>query len=267
MFAVLHQSYLPHLALDKTETLKDTVLSASDGDLVWPTRVVVGTIDKIIPHLSVAIQGTVAMPIPAYALAPKQPRTGLILIAHRKRGIQPVRDVGVPKKRALVVNVHIAESSRVHDSLDRVRLVQEHNLASTGSIIVPTLLECLDDGWCRVAAVEAGLDHTCFTRGGVERRLAQGQYGELKGGNEGGTHHGEEQECCWLAAGQRPAPTVKMFDLHRLIIVAVRLIIPQMSRKSGRVMHEDANNFDPGGLRLRSGERSPLEILNCVTGK
>lgn len=171
----IDQNYLPHLTLDKTETLEDTVLCAGDGDLVRPTRIVVGTIDKIIPHLPVAIQGTVAMPIPAHALAPKQPRTGLVLIAHRKRGIQPVRDVGVPEKRALVVNVHIAEPSRIHDSLDHVRLVQKHHFASTGSIIVPALLECLDNGWRRVAAIEAGLDHTCFARGCVQRRLAQGQ--------------------------------------------------------------------------------------------
>lgn len=91
-----HTRYLPHLTLYKAEALEDTVLGTRDGDLVWTTRIVVGAVDKIVPHLSISIQCAIAMSIPAHTLTAKQPCTGLVLVPHGERGVQPVLDVGVP---------------------------------------------------------------------------------------------------------------------------------------------------------------------------
>ena len=43
--------YIPHLTLHETYTLEHAVTGAGNCDLMWTTRVVVGAINKVVPHL------------------------------------------------------------------------------------------------------------------------------------------------------------------------------------------------------------------------
>lgn len=125
---------------------------------MWATGVVVGSIDVVVPNLPIAVKSTITMTIPPHSLSAEQPGTALVLVAYGKGVVEPVLDVLIPQEGALVIDVDVAKTSRVHDRLDRVGLVEEHDLASVGSIIVPALVEGFNDGRRRVSAVGAGLD-------------------------------------------------------------------------------------------------------------
>lgn len=159
-------------------------------------RVVVGPVDKVVPHLPVAIQRADAVPIPGDALAAKEPDAGLVLVAHRQRVVQPVVDVGVPEQRALQVDVHVAQARRVHDGPDVVRLVGEDHPAPAGRLIVAALLEGLQDGGRRVGAVGTRL-HDARRLGENERHLECCRGERLAHGED----QGQEEEC--LDARQR----------------------------------------------------------------
>lgn len=90
-------NYLPHLTLDESQLLNDSVSHTSKGDRVWPSRVVVGAVDVVIPHLSVAIQSSNAMAIPPDALSTEQPGAALVLVANGEGVVEPVLDVLVPQ--------------------------------------------------------------------------------------------------------------------------------------------------------------------------
>lgn len=138
------------------------------------------------------------MSIPGDSLSTEQPGTALVLVAHREGVIEPVLDVMVPQEGALVVNINVAQTSRVHDRLDRVGLVQEHDLASAGSVIVPAVLKGLDDRRRRVGAVGPGLDDA-HVAGGGGRDLREDE-GQLERRRGKGLAHCERHDEEGLAA-------------------------------------------------------------------
>jgi hypothetical protein len=184
--------YLPHLTLNKPQALDNRVSHTSIGNRVWASGVVVRAIDEVIPHLAVPIQGSLPVTIPCDALSTEQPGTALVLVAHRKGVVEPVLDVLVPYEGALLVDVDVAETSRVHDRLDRVDLVEEHHLAPAGGVIVAAVLEGLDDRRCRVGAVGPGLHDACLV-GSLREDKRQLQRRRDKGPAHGERHDRDEE--------------------------------------------------------------------------
>lgn len=89
-------SDLPHLTLQKIESLDNRVGRIPHRDLVRATRIVGRAVDEIIPDLAITIEGAISMPIPMEVVAPELPGSGLVLIAHRQRVVEPVVDICVP---------------------------------------------------------------------------------------------------------------------------------------------------------------------------
>lgn len=141
------------------------------------------------------------MAIPPDALSTEQPGAALVLVAHREGVVQPVLDVLVPQEGSLVVDINVAKTSRIHDRLDRVGLVQEHDLAPVGSIVVPAVLKGRDDRWRRVGAVEARLDDARVA-GGTGRGLREDE-GQLERRRGKGLAHCEGHDEEGLAAQPR----------------------------------------------------------------
>lgn len=170
--------YLPHLTLNKSQLLNNSVSHTSKGDRVWATGIVVGAVDVVIPHLAIAIKSPVPVSIPGNPLSTEQPGTALVLVAHREGVVEPVLDVLVPQEGALVVDIDVAKTSRVHDRLDRVGLVQEHDLAPARGIIMPAVLKGRNDRRRRVGAIGPRLDNANVA-GGSGRGLREDE-GQLE---------------------------------------------------------------------------------------
>lgn len=92
----MYKRHGPHLTLHESDTLEHAIGNASIGDLVRSPRIVVGSVDELIPRLSVTIQRTIAMTVPMDITTAEKPSTALILVADRQRMIEPVGDVRVP---------------------------------------------------------------------------------------------------------------------------------------------------------------------------
>lgn len=103
----MDKSHSPHLALYKPDALEDAIRDSGEGDLMRTPGIVVGAIDELIPDFSIAIEGAITMASPVDVSAAKEPSTALILVAHRKGGVEPVWDVLVPKESASEVDVDI----------------------------------------------------------------------------------------------------------------------------------------------------------------
>lgn len=121
---------------------------------------VVGSIDEGIPSLSRSIKSGVSMTIPIDVLSTKQPSTRLVLVTHRKRVVEPVRNVSVPEQKTIQINIDILQASSVHDTMDVVGFVAEDDLSSRRALIVTASLEGFNDGWSRVTAICTWLDDT-----------------------------------------------------------------------------------------------------------
>lgn len=191
--------YLPHLTLDESKALNDRVPHTSKGNRVWASGVVVCAIDVVIPHLTVTIQGADSVSIPCYAFSTEQPGAALVLIAHRKGVVQPVLNVLVPQEGALLVNIDVTETSCIHDRLDQVGLVEEHHLASASGVIVPAVLEGLNDRRRRVSAVRPGLHDTRVAGRNLRSGLRDDE-GQLKRRRGKGLAHCERHDDEGLAA-------------------------------------------------------------------
>ena len=74
----------PHLGIQEADTLEGAILGARNSNLVRTTGIIVGTVDKSVPHLSTAIESSVTMAFPVDALSTKQPSARLVLIADRE---------------------------------------------------------------------------------------------------------------------------------------------------------------------------------------
>lgn len=89
----------PHLTSQESQTLHHGIGESAEGDLVRSTRVV-GCIwllhDPLVPVVSVSVQCTDAMAIDPDIVTPEDERRRLILVANRKRRVQPVLDVSAP---------------------------------------------------------------------------------------------------------------------------------------------------------------------------
>lgn len=166
---------------------------------MWASRVVVCAIDVVIPYLTITIQGADSMPIPCYALSTEQPGAALILVAHREGVVEPILNILVPQEGALLVNIDVAEASRVHGRLDQVGLVEEHHLASAGGVIVPAVLEGLNDRRRRVSAVRTGLHDTRVAGRNLRSGLRKDE-GQLERRRGKGLAHRERHDDEGLAA-------------------------------------------------------------------
>lgn len=87
--------HLPHLALYKPQASECRVFG-KDGDTVRTARVVVLTVDEVIPCLTVAVNGAVAEAIPFDVLPTQMPCTSHVLITilviawNRQRVLEPI---------------------------------------------------------------------------------------------------------------------------------------------------------------------------------
>ena len=73
--------------------------------------------------------------------------------------VEPIRNVGIPEKGALKVNVDVLETGCVHNTLNVIGLVSEDDLSSAWALIVTALTEGLNDCWGRIT-IDARLDNT-----------------------------------------------------------------------------------------------------------
>jgi hypothetical protein len=147
------------LALDEASFLDDTVLHAFEGYLMGTSDIVVGSIDKVVPNLAIAVQRAIAKAIPVNVLATKYPSSGLILKSDGQRVVKPVVDVGVPQKSAMNLHVNIAQTSSVHDTANIVCLVLlKYDFAAVFAGLVAAGAESIFDGVRSV--VGTGVDYT-----------------------------------------------------------------------------------------------------------
>lgn len=148
----------PHLTLYKSCFLDNAVLHALERDLMRPPGIVVGSIDKIVPDLAVAIECAVPEAIPMDILAAKYPSSGLVLETDRQRVVEPVVKIGVPQKSAVDFDVHVGQASGVHNAADIVGLVLlEDNFAAVLSSFMPADAESLYNGMRTV--IGTGINH------------------------------------------------------------------------------------------------------------
>lgn len=86
----------PHLTLHKSQALEHRSGRTRNGQSVRPARVIGDGLHKVVPDLSIPIQGAVSVAVETDISAPEYPRSRLVLVSHRKGMVQPVGDIGSP---------------------------------------------------------------------------------------------------------------------------------------------------------------------------
>lgn len=100
-------------------------------------------IGVVVPNLSIAIEGPIAVPVEMHIRAAEVPRGGLILESDGEGVRKPVRYIIiVPAQGPFELDVHIMQTGRVHDGEDVVSCVLEDDVA-----VLPTTTERPEDRW------------------------------------------------------------------------------------------------------------------------
>ena len=77
----------PHLTLKKVQAFKRRIRGVGDGQLMRPPGIVRPSIDKTIPDIAIAIEGTSAISLECDAISAESPSSTLVLVTNRQRVI------------------------------------------------------------------------------------------------------------------------------------------------------------------------------------
>lgn len=116
----VYERHGPHLTLPEVDALDYRVRQAMESDLMWAPWIVRDRAELVIPDLAIAIESPDAVAVHVDLVAAEDERSGLVLVAHGKRMIEPVRDVGAPEKCTADVDFDVCKAGDVHHCVHMV---------------------------------------------------------------------------------------------------------------------------------------------------
>lgn len=127
-------------------------------------------IDECVPGLTTSVESAISMTIPVDIISAKQPGTRLVLVADWKTVVEPVRDVRVPEKETVQVDINVLKAGGVHDTVDVVCLVSKDDFSPRRAFVVAASFKGFRDGGSGVTTVWAWLNDA-YTFGDDDGRL------------------------------------------------------------------------------------------------